>query len=193
MVVLLVLWGMVSGDECGDDIDDGRGVKVETAELLLWLENGLGGGVGRGRAGGALLRRRGRAGGAGGRLAGVGVGVGVGDVVVEDALEVEEGAELWGGGDDGAGRSGGASTRGGVEGDAAVEAGAGGISVLRGRDVGGAGSVHGGWGRREVLLRGEELHRTGGEHYGGPSTRWATRSNSNPSSLPNRDPGPTGA
>jgi hypothetical protein len=56
VVEIFILWGgMLSGDECRDDVHDGRGVEVETPALLLWLENGLGGGVGRGRAGGALL------------------------------------------------------------------------------------------------------------------------------------------
>lgn len=46
---------MIPGDECRDGVDDGRVVKVETPALLLWLEKGLGGGVGRGVAGGAPL------------------------------------------------------------------------------------------------------------------------------------------
>lgn len=135
------------------------------------------------------------------------------NVVVEEALEVVEGAVLWGGGGDGGGRNWGTRTRGclgGGEGEAAVEAGAraGGwtisvagclrkVSGRRGRrrrtDLVGAGSGDGDGDGGGVLLRAEELHGTGREHYGGPSSRWGTRSNSNPPSLPYREPGPTGA
>lgn len=56
VVVILVLWcGGIARDECRDDVDDGRGVKVETPTLLLGLEMGFGGCVGRGGVGGALL------------------------------------------------------------------------------------------------------------------------------------------
>jgi hypothetical protein len=112
------------------------------------------------------------------------------NVVVEEALEVVEGAVLWGGG-----RNGGTSTRGragGGEGNAAAEAGAraGGwaisvpgrlreVSGRRGRrrrtDLGGTGSGDGdggGGGGGAVLLSGKGLHRMGGEHCGGPRTRW---------------------
>lgn len=148
-VVILFPWGgVICGDECGDDVDDGGGVKVEASALLLGLEMWLGGGVGGGRVWGALL------GGGGG---GGGVVVGMGDVVVEEALEVVEGAVL---GDGGRGRDGGAGAGGGEgEGDAAAEAGAvGGVADELGGDRG-RGRVHGG--ERE-----QGLHGTGGEHRG---------------------------
>lgn len=45
-VVVLILWGgVVTRDERRDDLYDGRGVKVETATLLLGLEMGFGWGV----------------------------------------------------------------------------------------------------------------------------------------------------
>lgn len=106
----------------------------------------------------------------------------MGDVVVEEALEVVEGAVLWGGGG-GRGRVWGASALGSVERDAAAETGArwgGGIRVLRtgeretrrgmGTDLVLAGGGHwdGDWGRgggRRVNGR-NKLHWTGGEHTG---------------------------
>lgn len=124
-----VLWGgEICGDECGNDVDDGRGVKVEAPALLLGLEVGLCGSVWCGGVGGGAALGGGCRGGGGG-----GVG-GEGDVVVEEAFEVVEWAVLGGGR--------------GAEGDVAAEAGAGRGGLVDGRAVDeglhGVGREHGG-------------------------------------------------
>lgn len=178
VVVISFPWGgMVSGDECRDDVDDGRGVKVETAALLLGLDLGLGGGVGCGGVWGALLGRGGCAGGARGW-------VGMGNMMVEEALEVVEGAVLWGRGGEGRGRKGrrGAGRGVGIEGEGTSEAGARWGRGAGGRGLGLAECLRGerrtererrhgdgdGDGERGGRGRGEgrrqTLHGTGREH-----------------------------
>ena len=98
----------------------------------------------------------------------------MGDVVVEETLEVVEGAVLRDGGEDRRGRGGG------VERDAATKARARGVDVLV-RHWDGDGGRSGRRGVRDG--RRNKLHWPGGEHGGSGDGPSEPRNNSNPSSY----------